>query len=50
MLESIGKCPFLVFQVMFLNLLYKALKADPSTDRVKAFIKRLLQVCAAATG
>jgi len=32
-------------QVMFLNLLYKALKSDPSIDRVKAFIKRLLQVC-----
>ena len=31
-------------QVMFLNLLYKALKSDPSIDRVKAFIKRLLQV------
>ena len=29
---------------MFLNLLYKALKADSSKDRVKAFTKRLLQV------
>jgi len=32
-------------QVMFLNLLYKALKSDPSVQRVKAFIKRLLQIC-----
>jgi len=32
-------------QVMFLNLLYKALKSDPSLERVKAFIKRLLQIC-----
>merc|ERR1712106_424801 len=32
-------------QVMFLNLLYKALKSDPSLHRVKAFIKRLLQIC-----
>jgi len=32
-------------QVMFLNLIYKALKIDPSAVRVKAFIKRLLQVC-----
>ena len=31
-------------QVMFLNLMYKALKIDPSVVRVKAFIKRLLQV------
>lgn len=29
---------------MFLNLLYKALKADVAPRRVKAFIKRLLQV------
>ena len=31
-------------QVMFLNLLYKAIKADPSALRVKSFMKRLLQV------
>ena len=31
-------------QVMFLNLLYKAIKADQSVPRVKAFCKRLLQV------
>lgn len=30
---------------MFLNLLYKSLKADIVLRRVKAFIKRLLQVC-----
>ena len=29
---------------MFLNLLFKAIKADPSQERIKAFIKRLLQV------
>ena len=29
---------------MFLNLLYKAVKADQSPNRVKAFIKRLIQV------
>ena len=31
-------------QVMFLNLLYKAMKADHSENRVRAFMKRLLQV------
>ena len=30
--------------LIFLNLLYKAIKADESVARVKAFIKRLLQV------
>jgi ribosome biogenesis protein MAK21 len=30
--------------IMFLNLLYRALKADVSTKRVKAFVKRLLQI------
>lgn len=30
--------------IMFLNLLYRALKADVSIKRVKAFVKRLLQV------
>lgn len=29
---------------MFLNLLYKSLKADIVLRRVKAFVKRLLQV------
>ncbi|KAL9090697.1 MAG: hypothetical protein Q9165_005185 [Trypethelium subeluteriae] len=31
-------------QVMYLNLLYKSLKADVSVRRVQAFVKRLLQV------
>ncbi|XP_004616158.2 CCAAT/enhancer-binding protein zeta [Sorex araneus] len=31
-------------QAMFLNLLYKSLKADVALRRVKAFVKRLLQV------
>lgn len=31
-------------QAMFLNLVYKALKADVALRRVKAFVKRLLQV------
>lgn len=31
---------------MFLNLLYKSLKADVVVRRVKAFVKRLLQVSA----
>jgi ribosome biogenesis protein MAK21 len=30
---------------MFLNVLFKALRSDPSEKRVMAFIKRLLQVC-----
>ncbi|CAO2650333.1 Nn.00g016250.m01.CDS01 [Neocucurbitaria sp. VM-36] len=30
--------------IMFLNLLYRSLKADTSIKRVKAFVKRLLQV------
>merc|ERR1719391_987805 len=34
-------------QVMFLNLLFKAIKADPSEERIRAFIKRLLQVAEA---
>ncbi|CAM9132955.1 unnamed protein product [Lampetra planeri] len=33
-------------QTMFLNLLYKSLKADVMLRRVKAFVKRLLQVSA----
>ncbi|XP_006812391.1 CCAAT/enhancer-binding protein zeta-like [Saccoglossus kowalevskii] len=32
-------------QEMFLNLLFKSLKADMVLQRVKAFVKRLLQVC-----
>ncbi|XP_077990982.1 CCAAT/enhancer-binding protein zeta-like [Glandiceps talaboti] len=32
-------------QPMFLNLLYKSLKADMVLRRIKAFIKRLLQIC-----
>ncbi|KAM9316709.1 CCAAT/enhancer-binding protein zeta [Gastrophryne carolinensis] len=31
-------------QTMFLNLLYKSLKADVALKRIKAFVKRLLQV------
>ncbi|KAF7196400.1 Ribosome biogenesis protein NOC1 [Pseudocercospora fuligena] len=31
-------------QVMYLNLLYKSLKADLNAKRVQAFVKRLLQV------
>jgi ribosome biogenesis protein MAK21 len=30
--------------IMFLNLLYRSLKADTSIKRVKAFVKRLLQI------
>ncbi|XP_035986300.1 CCAAT/enhancer-binding protein zeta isoform X2 [Fundulus heteroclitus] len=37
-------------QNLFLNLLYKALKADVALRRVKAFIKRLLQVGAELGG
>ncbi|KAI9694311.1 MAG: hypothetical protein M1820_009035 [Bogoriella megaspora] len=33
-------------QILYLNLLYKSLKADVSIKRVKAFVKRLLQVLA----
>ena len=33
-------------QQLYLNLLHKALKADLSTKRVKAFVKRILQVLA----
>ncbi|XP_050405033.1 CCAAT/enhancer-binding protein zeta [Patella vulgata] len=32
-------------QTMFLNLLYKAMRSDVATKRIKAFLKRLLQVC-----
>ncbi|XP_039254152.2 CCAAT/enhancer-binding protein zeta-like [Styela clava] len=30
---------------MYLNLLYRSMKADPSDARVQAFLKRLLQTC-----
>lgn len=33
-------------QVMYLNLLYRSLKSDVSIKRVKAFVKRLLQIVA----
>ncbi|EDV21602.1 uncharacterized protein TRIADDRAFT_59767 [Trichoplax adhaerens] len=33
------------YQALFLNLVYKALKSDSVLSRVKAFVKRLLQVC-----
>eukprot|EP00041_Stephanoeca_diplocostata_P027021 m.737127 g.737127 ORF g.737127 m.737127 type:complete len:57 (-) comp23098_c1_seq8:1319-1489(-) len=32
---------------MFLNVVYRSMKMDPSIKRQKAFAKRLLQVCAA---
>ncbi|ESP02919.1 hypothetical protein LOTGIDRAFT_206059 [Lottia gigantea] len=32
-------------QTMFLNLLYKAMRSDVADKRIKAFVKRLLQVC-----
>ncbi|XP_013388500.1 CCAAT/enhancer-binding protein zeta-like [Lingula anatina] len=32
-------------QTLFLNLLFKSMKKDVSDKRVKAFVKRLLQVC-----
>ncbi|XP_069118836.1 CCAAT/enhancer-binding protein zeta-like [Argopecten irradians] len=32
-------------QAMFLNLLFKSIKKDVAERRVKAFIKRLLQIC-----
>ena len=30
---------------MFLNVLFKSIKSDPSMNRVKAFVKRMLHVC-----
>ncbi|KAF6023445.1 CEBPZ [Bugula neritina] len=33
-------------QAMFLHLVYKSMKSDPSDRRCKAFVKRLLQICA----
>ncbi|KAJ3018544.1 hypothetical protein HKX48_002823 [Thoreauomyces humboldtii] len=35
-------------QAMYLNLLFRSMKADTSNARVKAFIKRLVQICAVA--
>ncbi|KAI8820210.1 CBF/Mak21 family-domain-containing protein [Fimicolochytrium jonesii] len=35
-------------QAMYLNLVFKALKADTSEHRVKAFVKRMIQICAIA--
>eukprot|EP00051_Salpingoeca_urceolata_P022947 m.381975 g.381975 ORF g.381975 m.381975 type:complete len:326 (-) comp20045_c7_seq11:1080-2057(-) len=32
-------------QAMFLNIVFRAMKGDPSLDRVKAFFKRVLQIC-----
>ncbi|XP_046675604.1 CCAAT/enhancer-binding protein zeta-like isoform X2 [Homalodisca vitripennis] len=32
-------------QAMFINLVYKAMRQDTNTNRVRVFIKRLLQVC-----
>jgi len=32
-------------QALFLNLLFKSVKVDPELGRVKAFLKRILQVC-----
>ncbi len=38
---------WLPFQAMFLNLLFKSVKSDPEINRVKAFLKRILQICSA---
>ena len=35
---------------MYLNLLFKALKADPDKERVKAFVRRFVQVLASGGG
>ncbi|KAJ3164774.1 hypothetical protein HDU88_004986 [Geranomyces variabilis] len=35
-------------QAMYLNLLFRAIKADTSSTRVRAFIKRLVQICGVA--
>ena len=34
-------------QAIFLNLLFKSVKSDPEVNRVKAFLKRILQICSA---
>ncbi|KAI0919766.1 hypothetical protein AcV5_001742 [Taiwanofungus camphoratus] len=36
-------------QAMYLNLLFRALKADHNSERVKAFVRRFVQVLAAGT-
>ena len=35
---------------MYLNLLFKALKADQNIERVKAFVRRFVQVLVAGVG
>lgn len=35
-------------QAMYLNLLYRAMKRDNSESRIKAFVKRILQICSLA--
>lgn len=37
-------------QAMYLNLLFKALKADKNIERVKAFVRRFVQVLVAGVG
>ncbi|KZT01908.1 CBF-domain-containing protein [Laetiporus sulphureus 93-53] len=37
-------------QAMYLNLLFKALKADKNIERVKAFVRRFVQVLTVGTG
>ena len=37
-------------QAMYLNLLFKALKADHNLERVKAFVRRFLQVLVVGIG
>ncbi|KAI4786523.1 hypothetical protein KUCAC02_037065, partial [Chaenocephalus aceratus] len=44
--QSISDRYYVALYSMFLNLLYKSLKADIVVRRVKAFVKRLLQVSA----
>jgi ribosome biogenesis protein MAK21 len=34
-------------QGMFLNVVFRTMKMDPSLNRVKAYVKRMLQVCSA---
>ena len=37
-------------QAMYLNLLFKALKADSNLERVKAFVRRFIQILAVGVG
>ncbi len=37
-------------QAMYLNLLFKALKVDPNPERVKAFVRRFVQVLVVGVG